>query len=112
LLFLYRHVLEKDLVGSIDAVHAKKPERLPTVLTKDEALEVIGFLSSKHRLMAKLLYGSGLRLTECIRLRVKPVLSPLSLGQRTRGVAEGPVLSEVEGPVLNRGAMAVRSPLD
>ena len=94
MLFLYRHVLEKDLVGSIDAVHAKKPERLPTVLTKDEALEVIGFLSSKHRLMAKLLYGSGLRLTECIRLRVKPVLS------------------RVEGRVLNRGAMAVRGPLD
>jgi len=57
LLFLYRHVLEKDLVGSIDAVRAKKSKRLPTVLTKDEALKVIGFLSSKHRLMAKLPCG-------------------------------------------------------
>ena len=73
LLFLYRHVLEKELVGSIDAVRAKKPKRLPTVLTKEEAFRVIGFLSGTHQLMAKLLYGSGLRLMECVRLRVKDV---------------------------------------
>lgn len=73
LLFLCRYVLGKDLVGSIDAARPKTPKRLPTVLTKDEALEVIGFLLSKHCLMAKLLYGSGLRLTECTRLRVKDV---------------------------------------
>ena len=73
LLFLYRHVLEKELVGSIDAVRAKKPKRLPTVLTKPEVFRVIGFLSGTHQLMAKLLYGSGLRLLECVRLRVKDV---------------------------------------
>jgi len=60
-LFLYRYVLEKDLEGSIDSVRAKKPRRLPTVLTKEEVFGVIGFLSGTHRLMAKLLYGSGLR---------------------------------------------------
>jgi len=58
---LYRYVLEKDLEGSIDSARAKKPKRLPTVLTKEEVFEVIGFLSGTHRLMAKLLYGSGLR---------------------------------------------------
>jgi len=73
LLFLYREVLHLDLDGPIDAVRAKKPQRLPTVLTRDEVSNVIGFLAGTHRLMAKLLYGSGLRLMECVRLRVKDV---------------------------------------
>jgi integron integrase len=73
LLFLYRHVLKKDLEGPIDSVRAKKPKRLPTVLTKQETFKVMGFLSGTQQLMAKLLYGSGLRLLECIRLRVKDV---------------------------------------
>lgn len=57
--------------GFVDAVRAKKPKRLPTVLTKEEVRRVIGCMSGTHQLMAKLLYGSGLRLMECIRLRVK-----------------------------------------
>ncbi len=74
ILFLYRDVLRKDLdEKTIDAVRAKKPKRLPVVLTKEEARRVIGLLSGTHRLMAKLLYGSGLRLRECLRLRVKDV---------------------------------------
>ncbi len=75
MLFLYRHVLKKDLEGPIDSVRAKKPRCLPTVLTKEEVFEVIGFLSGTHQLMVKLLYGSDLRLLECVRLRVKPALS-------------------------------------
>ncbi|MGA9351364.1 MAG: integron integrase [Anaerolineae bacterium] len=70
LLFLYREVLKKDL-GPIDALRAKKPKRLPTVLTREEVRRVLGHLSGTHQLMAKLLYGSGLRLMECVRLRVK-----------------------------------------
>ena len=73
LLFLYREVLRSPLDASIDAVRAKKPKRLPTVLTKDEALRVIGGLSGLQQLMAQLLFGSGLRLLECVRLRVKDV---------------------------------------
>ena len=71
LLFLYRQVLRQDLEGPIDAVRAKQPERLPTVLTKEEVRKVIGQLSGTHRLMAGLLYGSGLWLMECVLLRVK-----------------------------------------
>jgi integron integrase len=71
LLFLYRNVLNRPLDLSIDAVRAKKPKRLPTVLTKEETLMVIAHLSGTQRLMAKLLYGGGLRLMECLRLRVK-----------------------------------------
>ena len=71
LLFLYREVFQKDLDFPVESVRAKRPKRMPTVLTKGEARRVIGRMSGKYRLMAELLYGSGLRLTECIRLRVK-----------------------------------------
>lgn len=73
LIFLYREVLNIDLKGTIDAVRAKRPERLPTVLTRDEVHSMLAYLSGRNKLMAKLLYGSGLRLMECIRLRVKDV---------------------------------------
>ena len=73
LLLLYRDVLNKDLDFPIDSVRAKRPKRLPTVLTKEEVGKVIGCLSGIPQLMAKLLYGSGLRLMECVRLRVKDI---------------------------------------
>jgi len=76
LLFPCREVLKKDL-GPIDALRGKRPKRLPTVLTKEEVHRVLGELSGTHQLTARLLYGSGLRLMECLRLRVKPVLSLL-----------------------------------
>jgi len=59
--------------GSVDAVRAKKPKRLPTVLTREEVRMVIAAISGTNQLSAKLLYGSGLRLMECLRLRVKDV---------------------------------------
>jgi integrase len=64
-------VLNTPLELSIEAIRAKKPKRLPTVLTKEETVKVIERLSGTQRLMAKLLYGSALRLMECLRLRVK-----------------------------------------
>jgi len=70
LLFLYREVLYQDL-GPVDALRAKRPKRLPTVLTKEETLRLIACLSGTHQLMARLIYGSGVRLMECLRLRVK-----------------------------------------
>jgi len=70
LLFLYCEVLEMEL-GPVDAVRAKKPKRLPTVLTKGEVRTVIAAMSGTNQLIARLLYGSGLRLIECLRLRVK-----------------------------------------
>jgi site-specific recombinase XerD len=60
LLYLYRQVLNQDL-GPIDALRAKKPKRLPTVLTRDEVHCVFAHLSGVSLLMARLLYGSGLR---------------------------------------------------
>jgi len=72
LLFLYQHIIEKPL-DSIDALRAKRPKRLPVVLSIEEVRAVLGRLEGVHRLMADLMYGSGLRLLECCRLRVKDV---------------------------------------
>jgi len=71
--FLYKEVLKKELDDSIDAIRAKKPKRLPTVMTKEEAMKVIGAIPADHQLMVKLIYGGGLRLMECLRLRVKDI---------------------------------------
>jgi len=74
ILFLYRNVLNISLEGErIDAVRARKKRNLPVVLTKDEVKRVIIAMFGVHQLMAKLLYGSGLRLMECIRLRVHDI---------------------------------------
>jgi integron integrase len=78
MLFLYREVLRKDLDLPLELVWAKRRKRLPTVLTKEEVRQVIAQLTGVHRLIVQLLYGSGLRLMECMRLRVKD----LDFGQR------------------------------
>ena len=71
LLFLYREVLGVDLPFVEGVERAKRPARVPVVLTREEVAGVLGRLSGVHHLMASLLYGSGLRLMECVRLRVK-----------------------------------------
>jgi len=72
-LFLYRKVLEVDLPWLEGVVRAKAPKRLPTVLTAAEVKSVLGHLSGEYRLVAGVLYGSGLRLLEALHLRVKDV---------------------------------------
>ena len=72
-LFLYRHVLEKPLPAIGDVVRAKRPQRLPVVLTRAQLRAVIGRMGGSPRIAAMLLYGSGMRLLECLRLRVKDV---------------------------------------
>jgi hypothetical protein len=73
LLFLYRDVLGQDMPWLDDIVRAKRSARLPVVLTRDEVRAIIRQLDGVSRLMAILLYGSGLRLLECARLRVKDI---------------------------------------
>ena len=73
LLFLYKRVMNFDLPWIDNVVRAHRPKRLPTVLTREEARHVIAQMSGVHRLIAGLLYGSGLRLLEALRLRVKDV---------------------------------------
>ncbi len=71
ILFLYKHVLEADPGVVAGAIRAKRPKRLPVVLTKPEVRLVLGQLDDPYRLMARLMYGSGLRLLESLRVRVK-----------------------------------------
>lgn len=71
LLFLYAAVLHQPLDAVIQAARAKRPERLPTVLNRADVRRLLDELNGIHRLQAQLLYGSGLRLLECLRLRVK-----------------------------------------
>jgi site-specific recombinase XerD len=73
LLFLYRDVLEQDLPWLDDVVRAKRPARIPVVLTRDEVRTLLLQMHGVPRLMAMLLYGAGLRLLECAHLRVKDV---------------------------------------
>jgi integron integrase len=74
LLFLYRHVLEIDLPWLENVTRARRPKRLPVVLTVAEVRSVLSQLDGTPWLFANLLYGSGLRLMECIRLRVKDLV--------------------------------------
>ena len=74
LLFLYKHVLHQDLTIPNSYVRAKIPMRYPTVMTKAETMRLIREIPpGTHQLMAKLLFGTGIRLMECLRLRVKDV---------------------------------------
>jgi integron integrase len=73
ILFLYRHVLNQEIEFPTDIVRAEKSKTLPTVLTHHEALAVINKMQAVPQLMTKLLYGSGLRLMECLRLRLKDI---------------------------------------
>ena len=61
ILFLYNHVLDVDMPEDINALRSKKPLRVPTVMTREETLKLIGVMRGTHQLMTKLIYGCGLR---------------------------------------------------
>jgi len=71
LLFLYKVVLEKPVEFPIDSVRARRTKHVPTVLAREEVQQVLGCMSGRYKLMAQLMYGSGLRAMECTRLRIK-----------------------------------------
>ena len=73
LLFLYQEVLKERLPWIDDIVRASRPKKVPVVFTQEEARKVLSRMTGMPRLMAHLLYGSGLRVMECVRLRVKDV---------------------------------------
>ena len=73
IVFLYREVLDKPLDGKIAPIRAKKKPKTVTVLSKEEVSRFFRHIDGTHALMAKILYGSGLRLMECVRLRLKDI---------------------------------------
>ena len=73
LLFLYKDVLKMDLPWLGDIVRAKRPKRLPVVLSREDTIRVLDEITGQNRLVANLLYGAGLRLMEALRLRIKDI---------------------------------------
>jgi integron integrase len=73
LLFLYKEVLSVELPWLDNVEHAKTPKRLPVVLNRDEVQAILSRLTGTHWLIASLLYGTGMRILECLRLRVQDV---------------------------------------
>jgi len=73
IVFMYKHVLKRELTLLISTIRAKTPTRVPTVLSNDEAMIIINELKHPHHLIFSLLYGSGLRKAELLRLRIKDI---------------------------------------
>ena len=73
ILFLYKEVLKTPMTTSFQFIGAKKPKRLPVVLTKGEVQRVLSRLAGEYHIIAQLLYGSGLRVAEVVRLRVQSI---------------------------------------
>ncbi len=73
LLFLYRHVLGRQIGDLGDVIRARRPKGLPVVMTREEVKAVLGNLRGDRWLMGSLMYGAGLRLLECLRLRVQDI---------------------------------------
>jgi len=73
LVFLYREVLKKEMGDFENLIRAKKPQKLPVVFTREEVRQVLLQMDGFHWLMGQLLYGAGLRVMECVRLRAKDI---------------------------------------
>ena len=73
ILFLFRHTLDKNIEDIGDAVRAKKKKRLPVVLTRPEIDRLFRNMHGVNLLMARTIYGCGLRLAECVNLRIKDI---------------------------------------
>ena len=99
LLFLYKEVLKRDMDAIGDLVWAKKPERLPVVLTRTEVKQLLHQLSGTSWIMAMLLYGSGLRHLECLRLRVKDLDFEYNQITMRDGKGEKDRMTVLPGPV-------------
>ena len=73
ILFLYREVLQRPIDAELNYLYAKRPKRLPVVLSRDEVQRVLNAMEGTPKLVVQLLYGSGLRLIEALRLRIKDI---------------------------------------
>ena len=115
LLFFYRHVIEKEVGSLAEVVRARRGRRLPTVLTKDEVMRLIGALDGIYGLMARIIYGGGLRIKECVRLRIKDIefeKNTLMIRGAKGDKDRQTLLPEVVQPVLREHLSKVRKLYD
>lgn len=111
IVFLYREVLNKPLDGKFAHIRAKQKPKAITVLSKEEAIRFFRYLDGTHALMAKLLYGSGLRLMECVRLRIKDIdldrkrIKVLGKGNKWRST----IIAEPVVPLLHTHIQRVKA---
>ena len=115
LLFFYRHVLDVEIGGLSTVVRSKIGRRLPVVLSKEEIRKVFSQLQGTHLLMATVIYGSGMRLQECLSLRVKDVdfsRNCLTIRGGKGNKDRETVLSEIVGERLKRHLETVRALFD
>lgn len=111
LLFLYRRVIGREVGDLGKVVRARKPRRLPTVLSREEAKAVLANLSGDKWLIASLLYGAGLRLQECLRLRIQDIdfgRNEILVRHGKGGKDRVTMLPETLKPALSRHLLAVK----
>ena len=108
LLFLYREVLDLDLPWLQSIVRAKRPQRVPVVLSTEEVTRLLTMLDGREWLLAALLYGTGMRLMECIRLRIKD----LDFARNTIVVRDGKGGKDRRVPMPQRLVAQLRSQLE
>jgi len=108
ILFLYRVVLRRELEGLDDTVRARRPRHLPVVLSRDEVRAVLAALDGVPRIAATLLYGGGLRVMECLRLRIRD----LDFDRRCVSVRGGKGGRDRQTTLPRRGEPALREYLD
>ncbi len=106
LLFLFRHVLAKEISGLDGAVRARIPRRLPVVLSRQEVLRIFDKMGGTARLMAGIIYGGGLRLQECLQLRVKGRTVQELLGHSSVET------TMIYTHVAKKNVLGIRSPMD
>jgi integrase len=113
ILFLYKEVLKHPLDWMDNTQRAKKPTRLPLVFTREEVRAILIHVEGSKWIVGALLYGAGLRLLECLRLRVKDI----DFGYKQITVRDGKgakdrITTMIYTHVLNKGGKGVRSPID
>ena len=108
LLFLYREVLGQEFSWMANVIRAKRPRRIPVVLSRDEVTRLLAMLDGQPWLMAALLYGAGLRLMECVRLRVKDI----DFGRGEIVVRDGKGGKDRRVPLPNATREALKAAID